>query len=604
MESKISSIMRWLLRNPAVPQEFPEEELYNAACIGAVTLLYEMGDSDGLYETIRFASSPESQRRAMLALGNLARASGETRAKTVRHLHELAILDDNRSAANYISMYRLRDTDAGWNSARMLYFEERYELLRDDPYLDDLSTFFLDGDQTVRYRLLELGEDLIPDWCALMRFLDHPIPEYREKLLEGFGSFTRSERKMFHFCAEMDHPVSSLPADLFLRYEDETLLKICLEYGLQPSDPSQAALFFFLSGQWDRYYASDSDYRRIRIAYEKNDPELQRRLIAVSRDSGNNAWLRDVNSGSENQPSGGSLSDQHLLAASLIEQKEWDRLWKLLPGLPVLCMGEVCDALQQNGFSPKLPDEKAFFSDLRTGIADCEGLSPIPIREKLWEGGGVTLGICGGGPYIAVVFADRSILVWDKRSIQSKPLRISSNHLTFRQAVITHDGKYLCADCGAAGITLFSLPAGQAVKTIPAGDSPLTGLFIQKDDRRLITLHRTGKGKVFSFPGGIELRSFDLDLKDCERSAYDAGNNHLCGVTAEGNVSLYDLNGYRLLNAVRTGSAVLSVPDRFSRNRLSFIFTGDRCASVHLLSGKAVREIRLPEEWKVRRIMT
>ena len=77
--------------------------------------------------------------------------------------------------------------------------------------------------------------------------------------------------------------------------------------------------------------------------------------------------------------------------------------------------------------------------------------SPVPIRERMGEGLGTAVGICAGGPYTAVLFADKRILIWDRRDTFAPPIRIGSSHLSFRRAVISHDGKYLCADCGKDG---------------------------------------------------------------------------------------------------------------------------------------------------------
>lgn len=579
-----------LLKYPEISPQISSEDVYRAACIGAVMLLFEAGDCDGLMEAVRNVSAPESRARALAALENLAASGSPLSAKAVRLLHELAVLDGIPEAGIFLRKTGLEDKDPCWNSARMLLFEQKNLLLKADPGPEHLTELFLLEDASGRFRLLELGTKLLPHWALLMRFFDEPIPSNRTEIELKFGSFSPDERKLLRFCVGQDPSVSSLPADLLLKYDDGFLAVLCVENGLLPSEPAKYALFYFLSGQWEKYYASDSDYRSIRIAYEGKDPELQRRLIAVSRDSGNNAWLREINSSSENLPHGGTLSDQHLLAASLIEQQQWPRLWDLLPNLPLLCMPPVCEALSAAGFSPVQPDEKAFFHELCAKISAFEGLSPVPIRERMGEGLGTAVGICAGGPYTAVLFADKRILIWDRRDAFAAPIRIGSSHLSFRRAVISHDGKYLCADCGKDGITVFSLPGGQAVKTVSTGGTLPSGLFLQPDGRRLNVLLQNGKGIVYSFPGGTELHRFELGVKDCVRAACDAESGCICGMNAEGACEAYDLGTRRPLNAVSLNEMILSAPEHISSHRLPYLSREENFSVLNLLSGKPVLE--------------
>ena len=587
-----NSQKKWLnlLNAPGFPINFPEEDAYRAACIGAVMLLFEAGDCDGLTDSVRNASAPESRGRALSALESLALPDSPVSAQAVHRLHELAVLDGIPEAGRFLKKSGLQDEAPGWNSARMLLFEQKKELLKADPGPEHLTELYLCGDIPERFRLMELGKKILPHWALLMRFFDEPTLPHRLDIEENYRSFSPDERKLLTFCVGEDPSVSSLPADLLLTYDDDFLSALCVENGLLPSDPSQHALFYFLSGQWEKYYASDSDYRSIRIAYEGKNAVLQRRLIAVSRDSGNNAWLREINSSSENLPHGGTLSDQHLLAASLIEQQQWPRLWDLLPNLPLLCMPTVCEALSAAGFSPLQADEKTFFQELCSKISACGGLSPIPVRERLGEGFGTAIDLCAGGPYIAVLFADKKILLWDRRDTFAAPLRISSTHLSFRRAVISGDGKYLCVDCGKDGITVFSLPGGQAVKTVSLGGSLPSGLFLQPDNRRLIVLLQSGKGFVYSFPGGTELYHFDLELKDCIRSAYDADGACVCGLDTDGNCAAYDLNTRRPLNAVSLKENILSSSEHIASYRLPYLSREERLSVLNLLSGKPVLE--------------
>ena len=168
-----------LLKYPEISPQISSEDVYRAACIGAVMLLFEAGDCDGLMEAVRNASAPESRARALAALENLAASGSPLSAKAVRLLHELAVLDGIPEAGKFLRKTGLEDKDPCWNSARMLLFEQKNLLLKADPGPEHLTELFLLEDASGRFRLLELGTKLLPHWALLMRFFDEPIPSHR-----------------------------------------------------------------------------------------------------------------------------------------------------------------------------------------------------------------------------------------------------------------------------------------------------------------------------------------------------------------------------------------------------------------------------------------
>ncbi len=591
-----------LLREPDISPWIPSADVYRAACIGAVTLLYEAGNCGDLMEMALYASAPESRARALAALESLTRGSENVRCDAIHCLYELAVLNGHRQAAAFLQKSGLQDKDPGWNSAIMLLFEQKHLLLKADPELENLTGLFLSGNEAMRLRLLLLGEKVLPNWTLLMRFLDDPSDLNRQAVLDGYKGFSPVERALVSNCAERPGISSaSLPADLLLRYEDEFLRELCIRNDLHPSDRSQEALFYFLSGQWERYYQSDSNYRSIRIAYEKKDADIQRRLIAVSRDSGNNSWLQFISGDVNSVPHGAALSDQHLLVDSLIRQKQWTRLWDILPNVPLLCMPAVCRALDEAGQKPSRIEEMSFLKELRERIAASEGSSPIPLSRQFRGPGGTAIGLSGGGNRFAVLFSDRRVLVWDIREPESDPVCISSNQLPFRRIMLSNDGKYLCTDCGSGILTVFSLSSGQVVKTLRNDGSAFAGFFLQADGRRLILLGQNGKGLVFSFPGGAELSRFDIGLKECFRSAYDPQMNRLCGISPDGNCVVYDIPENRVITGIKLEAA--ATPDCFSRGKLSFIDTRETLSRINLLSGKLISESPDCGPDKIRRML-
>ena len=159
-----NSQKKWLnlLKAPGFPIDFPEEDAYRTACIGAVMLLFESGDCDRLTDAVRNASAPESRGRALSALESLALPDSPVSAQAVHRLHELAVLDGIQEAGKFLKKSGQQDEEPGWNSARMLLFEQKNQLLKADPGPVHLTELYLSGGISERFRLMELGKKILP----------------------------------------------------------------------------------------------------------------------------------------------------------------------------------------------------------------------------------------------------------------------------------------------------------------------------------------------------------------------------------------------------------------------------------------------------------
>ena len=62
-----------LLSSPDISPQISPENVYRAACIGAVALLYEAGNARALADMVLHAASPENRDRALAALESLTR---------------------------------------------------------------------------------------------------------------------------------------------------------------------------------------------------------------------------------------------------------------------------------------------------------------------------------------------------------------------------------------------------------------------------------------------------------------------------------------------------------------------------------------------------
>lgn len=70
------------------------------------------------------------------------------------------------------------------------------------------------------------------------------------------------------------------------------LSRLLLQAGQAPSDPAERALFWMLSGQFERYQELDLDGTLLAQAQTAASPRLRQRLAAVAADAGRMEWLR------------------------------------------------------------------------------------------------------------------------------------------------------------------------------------------------------------------------------------------------------------------------------------------------------------------------
>lgn len=203
-------------------------------------------------------------------------------------------------------------------------------------------------------------------------------------------------------CADRDPAIAAAARDLLfhLQRDDakEALCRLVIEtdaalareaaFALKylPHNPSQRALFLFLTEQWEQYEALDFDQQLLSAAHRAAAPELRQRIAEMLRKAGRADFLT-VLVGADYVSRAGEMTDAEagIMIQMLAAQQQWPRLWKLAFEMSFMRSVEVIRLLSENAWMPEHGDERSLFDELRdlasAEIADApdEARSALPL---------------------------------------------------------------------------------------------------------------------------------------------------------------------------------------------------------------------------------
>jgi hypothetical protein len=136
------------------------------------------------------------------------------------------------------------------------------------------------------------------------------------------------------------------------------------ETGRLPSDPEEACLLLFVTGQLDRYFAEDDDFRALRLAYERADETVRANVLSVVR-SGDRRCLGFL--GARKRLPECTEREIFLALQSFFRHGEWPRLLRAFLELPLKYGWHVLRRLEASGWEPEEPELRSL---LRQAIAE------------------------------------------------------------------------------------------------------------------------------------------------------------------------------------------------------------------------------------------
>jgi WD40 repeat protein len=126
--------------------------------------------------------------------------------------------------------------------------------------------------------LVSLGEDGSPDAITL---LSDFIAQQQDSYLVLLGL-----KILDHLAASGNNPSKNALCRLFIQHNLQAARQLALERQLTPDDPSEKAVFLFLTGQFDKYELADPDYKLLTSAYLSGESDPKKRLVVSAREAG------------------------------------------------------------------------------------------------------------------------------------------------------------------------------------------------------------------------------------------------------------------------------------------------------------------------------
>ncbi len=206
--------------------------------------------------------------------------------------------------------------------------------------------------------------------------------------------------------------------------DDPTARAITLECGYEPREVDQKALFYFLTGQMERYEIIDFDRRLLRSIYETASQILRMRIARAIQGIGRTDFAT-VLSGGDYRSRIAQLTDaeSEVLVRMLASNREWAKLWDMALRLPYRYSLRIVRLLKSENWAPEAEVDRSTFQQLAalsSGPIHEEGsdgqvaLPPAVLRSQVRVYGRINdLAFSPIRPLLAIATGQRKVVLWD-----------------------------------------------------------------------------------------------------------------------------------------------------------------------------------------------
>ncbi len=274
-------------------------------------------------------------------------------------------------------------------------------------------------------------------------------------------------------------------------------LEIVQKAGYVPENAEQRALFWFLTGQWRQYDDLDFDNSLMRTYYETGSPELRQRIAAQVQSAGRTAYL-SILTGMEVDSRNFQVTQTEaaLMVRILIENHEWDRLWRLAPALTPSQSQSVIRALSQTSWQPEDELDRPVFAELATLAQKPMTLEEIKVGAlfppalacaQLRVRGRVNeVAFSPIAPLLAIATSHRKVVLWNYQTGSVHKVIKGFQH-SVGKVHYTPQGTLICAERTntRALCTLYVYPEGEPAYQLCNHEGSITVVASVGRDRLL-----------------------------------------------------------------------------------------------------------------------
>ncbi|MBE9222764.1 HEAT repeat domain-containing protein [Cyanobacterium stanieri LEGE 03274] len=411
----------------------------------------------------------------------------------------------------------------------------------------------------------------------LLDLLNDKEREIRDKAREWLTSLS-DEDLQAHMCR------------LASEKNNQDALDIAIEVNYRPLEPSQSALFYYFTQQWERYQDIDPDYHLLEEVYYHAPDELKERIDSHGIGLKRLEWLWMLLGGKEGRriPTIGAQRWKKILEV-MTSARNWDTLWELITVVPVRWSREIVKILKNNRWLPNAPEEKQIFNEVLNFSLKIKGksipqgklircvydwhhgdkisaIALTPDDKVLISGGGeliklwntetgapitqlkrhikgvTTLALSNDGITLASGSRDKTVSVW--RIPEGNNLtNLSANNASVWSLSMTNDSKII-ASASYREIRLWQYPSGKLYKTLTGFKTEVECTLISHDDKYIIA----GGGKndhtirIWNLPEGENKYTLTGHQGAITSLALCPANATLASASKDGTVKLWSLS--------------------------------------------------------------
>ncbi len=498
--------------------DLSEEQMQELADRGILAALEEIAlEQEGcpeagqlLYAAAGTHPNPAIRAQAFHALERLAQA-GQNQA--VDLVYRLAVESDSLPARQAILS---RGWAAGSPALRAL-FDWHTAVSSGQPFpperLGEITeAYFHLASPELRRRMLSAAEAArMKNWAAVIEAIQSGSQTGLDRLVDGFPAYNSHERRVAleqleRLAREGAEPAQNALCRLFIDHVDPRAKAIALEQGYAPEDSTQRALFLFLTENWAAYARHDFDHSLLAGAYEAASRPLRRRLMDLSRRTGQTEWLRGLGSAGEVRwPNDLADADWELAIHRLAEAGKQADLWRLAQVAPPFWSAPILDRLAKAGWLPLSDPDRAGFSGLVALARDClaHPLAIRPVKSLHSPSRDITcLAIHPKGNLLAAGSSDQRISVWNLPQGDLRRAQILSSAPLTRALALDPGGSLLASASGDHRIRIFDLETGKMLKALEGHRAMVRALALHPNGRILFSAGFDGEIGLWRFPTG------------------------------------------------------------------------------------------------------
>jgi len=292
--------------------------------------------------------------------------------------------------------------------------------------------------------------------------------------------------------------------ELLVRTDLPALRRIAVDKGYAPHEAGRRALFYFLTGQTERYEALDFDHALLRRKYETGDAEIRQRIAARVRVSGR-VELTAVLQGKreKRQLSQMTSREWEIVVKLLADDQRCDELWALMFEALPEWSAEALRILKEASYRPPSASDGAVFDKL-CKLRPAEGrhlylLLPVPTCRRILKGhaqGVRALAFSPDGKMLATGGNDMVTLVWD---VTDGKLRATLTEQSGAVLAVgfSPDGKTLAVGGSDGRIRLWDAPAFTLQAVLEGHTEAVTSLAFSPDGQTLGSGSYDGSARIW-----------------------------------------------------------------------------------------------------------